>query len=247
MTLAGRPCSIAISNANRSASRAAAGSIRASSTTRSVSCAFRAKCLTVAMTWRLCTPATAFPAMSPVSSGSSEKYSKLRPPRGSRIRSAAPPSSTEKPLPRASAPTASPCRRAKSGSQLEASARSEGIAVAVSPDRMKPGFATPSSASVSCRGGMPSRGMPGTKPAEPIAPGGFGFPPQGAPRPPWTRESSSSRVICSTAIRARSSAGRERLSQGHPSALAAWARRTDSTTAKQQSTPKQAFRKKRRR
>ena len=73
MTLPGRPCSIAISKASRSASRAAAASIRASSTTRSVSCAFRAKCLTVAMTWRLCTPAIAFPAMSPVSSGSSEK------------------------------------------------------------------------------------------------------------------------------------------------------------------------------
>ena len=43
--------------------------------------------------------------MTPVSSGSSEKYSKLRPPRGSRMRFAAPPRSTLKPFARASAPT----------------------------------------------------------------------------------------------------------------------------------------------
>ena len=50
--------------------------------------------------------------MRPVISGSSEKYSKMRPPRGSRTRFAAPPSRTLNPLPLASAPTASPWRRA---------------------------------------------------------------------------------------------------------------------------------------
>ena len=50
--------------------------------------------------------------MRPVTSGSSEKYSKIRPPRGSRTRFAAPPSRTLNPLPLASAPTVSPCRRA---------------------------------------------------------------------------------------------------------------------------------------
>ena len=47
---------MAISNASRSDSRVAAGSICASRTTRSVSCALSAKCLIVEMMWRLCTP-----------------------------------------------------------------------------------------------------------------------------------------------------------------------------------------------
>ncbi len=98
MTAPGRPRSIAISKASRSDSRIAAGSMRASSTTRSVSWALRAKCLMVEMRPRLCAPAIMLPAISPVSSGSSEKYSKLRPPRGSRMRLAVPPRRTLKPF-----------------------------------------------------------------------------------------------------------------------------------------------------
>ena len=60
----GRPRSMAISKASRSDSRIAAGSIRASRTTRSVSCALRAKCLVVEMMWRLCTPSIMAPAIS---------------------------------------------------------------------------------------------------------------------------------------------------------------------------------------
>ena len=79
MTLCGRPRSMASSKARRSASRIAEASIRASSTTRSVSWAFSAKCLIVEMMRLSCTPAIASPAITPVSSGSSEKYSKFRP------------------------------------------------------------------------------------------------------------------------------------------------------------------------
>jgi hypothetical protein len=52
-------------------------------------------------------------------------------------------------------------------------ARLDGIAVATSPGRMFPGLVTPSSASVSCRAGIPRRGIPGTYPADPIATAGF--------------------------------------------------------------------------
>ena len=204
MTLPGRPHSMPISKARRSDSRAAAGSIRASSTTRSVSWAFRAKCLIVEITPWLCAPSIAAPTMSPVRSGSSEKYSKSRPPRGSRMRLAAPPSRTLKPLARASAPTASPCRRARARSQVDASARLDGIAVAVSFRRICPGLATPSSASVSCRAGMPRRGMPSTYPAEPTAPLGRSFPPHGAPSTPLTRASFSTWLIFRRADSARS-------------------------------------------
>ena len=218
MTAPGRPCSIPISKARRSDSRAAAGSIRASSTTRSVSWSLRAKCLMVERMWRLCAPAIIAPAMRPVTSGSSEKYSKMRPPRGSRTRFAAPPSRTLNPLPLASAPTASPWRRASERSQLDASARSDGIAVAVSPGRMFPGLATPSSASVSCKAGTPSRGIPGMKPAEPIAPSGLGRPPQGAARPPWTSDSFSACVIRSSAASARADELPDSSPHGAPAA-----------------------------
>ena len=67
MTAARMPRSIPISKARRSDSRDATGSIRASSTTRSVSWSFKAKCLIVEMMPRLCAPSIAAPAMRPVS------------------------------------------------------------------------------------------------------------------------------------------------------------------------------------
>ena len=94
----------------------------------------------------------------------------------------------EPPVARASAPTASPSLRATAASKADAIERFDGIAVAVSPRQTSPGFATPSSASVPCNGGMAGRGTPGTKPAEPIDPTGLGPRPQGVASPPRPRE-----------------------------------------------------------
>src|SRR4051812_2774709 len=101
--------------------------------------------------WLLCAPAIASPASTPASSGSSPRYSKLRPQRGSRVRLAPPPSSTLNPLALASAPTIAPAAPASFGSQLEARDSPDGRPVAPSPGLGR--LATPSEASVSFRHG----------------------------------------------------------------------------------------------
>ena len=87
------------------------------------------------------------------------------------------------------------------------------MAVAVSCGRIWPGLAIPSSASVSCSGGISRRGTPAMKPAEPKASGGFGSSPQGAPRPPCTRAIFSACVMASSTRAARRSGGNETSSQ----------------------------------
>ena len=95
-------------------------------------------------------------------------------------------------------------------SQVEARARSDGIAVAVSPGRTSPGLATPSSASVSCSGGNAE-----ARDARHVArradrSGRFGLVAPGRARSrhgPAT--ASPARSFASSAIRARSAGGRE--------------------------------------
>ena len=81
-------------------------------------------------TLRLCTPSISAAAISPVSSGSSEKYSKLRPHRGLRLMLAAGPSSTPTDSARHSSPKASPICRKSAGSKLQAVAAAVGKQVA---------------------------------------------------------------------------------------------------------------------
>ena len=107
----------------------------ASSQWRFVSLQLSEKCLTVEITPSPWMPATDSPASTPLSSGSSDRYSKLRPLRGSRARLAPPASITLKPRLRASRPTIAPDARASSGLKLAPSASAAGSAVAVSPSR----------------------------------------------------------------------------------------------------------------
>ncbi|CFE39785.1 Uncharacterised protein [Mycobacterium tuberculosis] len=74
-------------------------------------------------------------AIVALNNGSSERYSKLRPLRGSRARLIAPASCTLNPRLRASRPIALPEDRASTGLKLAARARPAGSAVAVSPGR----------------------------------------------------------------------------------------------------------------
>ncbi|MCY1275707.1 hypothetical protein D9M70_243570 [compost metagenome] len=127
--------SMAIWKASRSDSRCAAGSITASSQWRFFSLALSEKCLTMEITPSPWVPLMASAATAALSSGSSERYSKLRPLRGSRVRFMPPPSSTLKPLDLASRPSMAPVSRASSRLKLEARARLAGSAVAVSPSR----------------------------------------------------------------------------------------------------------------
>ena len=135
MTEPGWARSMAISNASRSDSRCAAGSMIASSQWRLVSLQFSEKCLTVEMTCSPWMPLTDSAPRTPVSQGSSDRYSKLRPLRGSRCRLRPPASWTLRPLLRASLPTICPDRRASSGLKLAPRAIDAGSAVAVSPSR----------------------------------------------------------------------------------------------------------------
>ncbi len=135
MTEPGCPRSMAISNASRSDSRCAAGSMIASSQWRLVSLQFSEKCLIVEITPSPWMPAIASPASTPLSSGSSERYSKLRPLRGSRARLTPPASITLRPRLRASRPTIAPEARASAGLKLAPRAMPAGSAVAVSPGR----------------------------------------------------------------------------------------------------------------
>ena len=77
-------------------------------------------------------PAIEAPPRRPLRSGSSLRYSKVRPPRGSRIRFTPPASMTLKPLALASAPITAPAARIISGSKLAPWAMPEGKAVAPS-------------------------------------------------------------------------------------------------------------------
>src|SRR5215475_12879432 len=89
-------------------------------------------------------PLTDSAARTALCHGSSERYSKLRPLRGSRARLFPPASCTLKPRLRASRPIAPPEARASVGLKLAPSAIHAGIAVAVSPSRPAyPGFVTP--------------------------------------------------------------------------------------------------------
>ena len=73
-------------------------------------------------------------------------------------------------------------------SQVEARARSEGIAVAVSPGRTFPGLATPSSASVSWSGGFQAAGRPPRSPPSRSIPQVWARGPRGGDRPMDERE-----------------------------------------------------------
>ena len=88
---------------------------------RSVSALLAAKCFSDAPTPCDCRPRTQAVASAAVSSGSSEKYSKLRPPSGERLMLIPGPSSTSTPSARHSLPSAVPTRSASAGSQLCAS------------------------------------------------------------------------------------------------------------------------------
>ena len=107
----------------------------ASSQWRLVSLQFSERCLIVEITPSPWIPAIASPASTPLSSGSSERYSKLRPLRGSRARLTPPASITLRPRLRASRPTIAPEARARAGLKLAPSAMPAGRAVAVSPGR----------------------------------------------------------------------------------------------------------------
>ena len=97
---------------------------------RSVSWLFAAKCFTDAPTPRLWIPRTSAAPSTPATSGSSEKYSKLRPHSGDRLMFTPGPSSTATPSARASAPSARPTRSVSSGSNAEPSATAGGKHVA---------------------------------------------------------------------------------------------------------------------
>jgi hypothetical protein len=127
--------SMAIWNARRSDSRWASGSMVASSQWRLVSLQLRQKCFNVEMTPSAWMPFTDSAASTALCHGSSDRYSKLRPLRGSRIRLIPPASCTLKPRLRASWPIAPPDARASAGLKLAPRAMHAGIAVAVSPSR----------------------------------------------------------------------------------------------------------------
>ncbi len=110
----------------------------------------------------------------PPSRGSSPRYSKLRPFRGSRARLAPPASSTLKPFWRASLPIMAPPSNARAGLKVEARARPEGRGVASSRSP-RPALATPRLASLSVWAGMPYLGWPGIQPADWMTPAGAGF------------------------------------------------------------------------
>ena len=207
MTEAGLPRSMAIWKASRSLSRSAASSIRASATIRPVSCALSAKCLIVEAIPFDWMPAICAPASRPASSGSSPRYSKLRPPHGSRVRLTPPASITLKRLARASAPIIAPPACRISGSKLAALARPEGSAVATSPLRCSTWLATPSDASVSRTSGTPRRGMPSIWPAEGISSLGV-LPSAIGGNSPWTRA-----IFSSSDIRATMESARVRASE----------------------------------
>ncbi len=126
---------------------------------RSVSWLFTAKCLSDAPTPLLCRPRTHSVASTPVRIGSSEKYSKLRPPSGLRFRFTPGPSSTATSIARHSSPSASPIRRSSSGSQVEALATAGGKQVAGTPASRSPPEAcmrTPCGPSVTVSAGRPA-------------------------------------------------------------------------------------------
>lgn len=102
----------------------------ASTTMRLASWLLTAKCFSEVPTPSPCTPSIQATASSPASSGSSEKYSKLRPAAGWRFRLTAGPSTTPTPSATASRPIARPTSATSSGSQVAARALPVGKQVA---------------------------------------------------------------------------------------------------------------------
>ncbi|EKG22079.1 hypothetical protein MPH_00534 [Macrophomina phaseolina MS6] len=87
---------------------------------RSVSCSFPTKCLIVAATFLLCNPRMYAAASFPVRKGSSEKDSKLRPPRGERCKQTVGANRTSAPRALVSSPRCFPTSSIKSRFQVAA-------------------------------------------------------------------------------------------------------------------------------
>jgi hypothetical protein len=97
---------------------------------RSVSWLLTAKCFTQAPTPALWIPRTSAAPSTPLTSGSSDRYSKLRPQSGERLMLMPGPSNTATSSARASAPSARPMRSTSSASKEDPSATAGGKQVA---------------------------------------------------------------------------------------------------------------------
>ena len=130
MTEAGRPSRTAISKPRRYSSRSVRPSTTLSEEKRLYSWLLQAKCFRQAPAPSDCTPRMKAAASLPVSSGSSEKYSKFRPQSGLRLRFAPGPRMRPTPSASASRPRAAPISKSSSSSQPQAVSTAVGKQVA---------------------------------------------------------------------------------------------------------------------
>lgn len=131
--------------------------MRTSTLSRSVSASLATKCLAVAATPPDWMPLMSAAPVRPVSSGSSEKHSKCRPPSGERCRFRVGARSTSTPLRRASAASSAPRSVSSRSSQEAASAVGEGSTSEVSrSSHVSP--RTPAGPSERVRGRSPTAG-----------------------------------------------------------------------------------------
>ena len=114
------------SNGARYSSRRVRSSTRMSAVKRSVSESLATKCFTQAPTPSDCSPRTKAAPSRPLSRGSSERFSKWRPPYGVRCRLTVGASTTSTPLRRASAASSRPMSSSRSSSHVAARAVGDG-------------------------------------------------------------------------------------------------------------------------